>query len=110
MLQSPAIRIRIKGTLARDFLLFFHISSNLLRYSKHLKLCIDSFNAELIFCFKLGRKVKNVLVDINVPDRVVRSQLAPFNSPIKMWTEREYVLLYMYSCCAARAILTVMCI
>ncbi len=63
----------LKGTLARDFLLFFffiksnrlvydsypqlvsNIKSNLPRYSNYSSLCVDSVNAELIFCFKLHK-------------------------------------------------------
>jgi hypothetical protein len=72
----------LKGTLARDFLLLFfsskattwspdsypkfisNIKSNSPRYSNYSALCVDSVNAELIFCFKLYKNCKHFLIDI----------------------------------------------
>ncbi len=73
----------LKGTLAWDFLLLFffpskaptwspdsypkfvyNIKVNLPRYSNYSSLCVDSVNAELIFCCKLYKNCYHFLVDI----------------------------------------------
>jgi hypothetical protein len=41
----------------------------------------------------LAQRKTYVLTD--VPDRVVRGQLALFNCPMRMWVEQEPMLLYL---------------
>ncbi len=71
-IQWPPFRIRSRYTCTRFFTSVFFFSSkaptpdsypnfvldlklNLLRYSNYLSFCIDSVNAELIFCIKLHK-------------------------------------------------------